>query len=120
MAEIKRKPYREKLISTLYQKEYNKESSNGNVYPSNRILINLVWYSWETDNWNEYSWEKIKVMNFKLTTDPNTWEVVKQVKSVNGRAVDDVSVSSMSIWQFTELLNKKDDILKAIQESPKD
>lgn len=118
MSDTKRKPYREKLISTLYSKEYEKESKNWNSYPSNRILVNLVWYSWETDNWNEYAWEKVKVMNFKLTTDQNTWEVVKQVKSVNGRAVDDVSVSSMSIGQFTELLNDKDKILRAISESP--
>ena len=91
----------------LFSKDYEKVSeSNGEVYPTNRIVVDYVEYSWFYKDKNkknvEYSWNKIEITNFKLTFED--WLVVKKKKVIWNRAVDEKTSVSMSKEQFKDMI----------------
>jgi len=92
----------------LFSKDYEKVSeSTWNVFPTNRIVVDYVEYSWtykDKDKKNvEYAWNKIEVTNFKLTYED--WLVVKKKKVVWNRAVDEKTSVSMTKEQFQDMIN---------------
>ena len=104
----KLKPYKEVLDKVLYSKDYETES-NGKVYPTNRVKVELVDYSWENEiKWEvkPYEWQKVKITNSKLESEDWQNVIKKKVQKTQywDKIVDDESVVRLSPDEFTELL----------------
>ncbi len=104
----KLKPYKEVLDKVLYTKDYETES-NDKTYPTNRIKVELVDFSWEVEvKWEvkEYSWQKVVITNSKLQL--QDWQNVIKQKSIKTsfweKIVNDETQVKITPDEFTELL----------------
>jgi len=100
--------YKETLKEELFSKTYTKLSSDWErEYPVNKVKANLYDYDWEYKNnqtWEnvEYSGEKVKIINTKLTIED--WNYVNAKKVINWRAFNDETQVVMSKENFTDLI----------------
>lgn len=108
MTKIQAKRYTVDSRKNIFSKDYETvNSETGDVFPTNRIVADVVEYSWTYENQNkeniEYSWEKIEIINFKLTLED--WKPIKRKKTVWNYIKDDKTTVSMSKEQFEDLIN---------------
>ncbi|MDQ7009722.1 MAG: hypothetical protein Q9M94_05515 [Candidatus Gracilibacteria bacterium] len=113
MPKIEAKRYTKDEVNTIFSKDYEKTSeSTGNVFPTNRIVVETVKYSgtYEDKDKNNvaYKGEKIEITNFKLTLEDGN--IVKKKKVIGNRAVDEKTAISMSEEQFADLVQGIKDI----------
>lgn len=111
MAETKTKPYKEVLEKELYTNDYETTSESWKTYPTNRIKVQLVNYSWEL---KDYKWEiksyqgqKVIITNSKLETEDWQNVIKKKVLKTSywDKVVDDQTQVKLSPDEFTDLLN---------------
>lgn len=97
-------------IQVISEKVIKTTAKNWKVYPSNRITVEHVPYSWTLDNGTEYSWTKVRIKNQKLTTE--NWETVNKKKVQWKYAVDDKKETDMKLEEFIEMCNDSIENLK--------
>ncbi len=101
------KNHKETLKDTLYSKDFFNVSDDWKEFPKNRVKVWLIDYTWEYKNnsweWQKYEWEKVKISNTKLVTED--WQIVLKKKVVWNKSVDDWTVCTMSLEDFTDMIN---------------
>ena len=110
MSKIEAKRYTKDNVKQLHSKDYEKVSeTTWEVFPSNRIVVEFVEYSWTYEDKNKknvpYNGTKIEITNFKLTLEDGA--IVKKKKIIWNRVTDDKTSVSLSEEQFSDLLQIK-------------
>lgn len=105
------KNHKETIQKTLYQNESYNKADDGKLYPKSRLKVDYITYEWEyldkDNNYQPYSWEKIKLVISKLTL--NQWEVevakkayvTKEWKAIS---VNDSKEITFTVDEFNDLL----------------
>lgn len=114
MAKSNYEEHREEFV-TLFSKDYEKESANGNMYPTNRIVATVVPYSWNTENGVEYEGVKVRIQNQKLTTDMTSWNVQVAQKAINRRVYPDEKKCDVPLEQFLEMLKEVNKEIESVK-----
>lgn len=97
--------YKEVLEKNLFSKDYETTSESGHVYPTNRVKVSLVSYSWEVEvKWEvrPYSGQKIVITNSKLQLQDDQY-VIKQKQVWNYIKNDETQVK-ISVEEFDEII----------------
>jgi len=105
--QTKLKPYKEVVEKVLFSTDYYTQSSNGDKYPTNRVKIEHITYSWQTEiKWEirDYEGEKIVLRNTKLTFNQYQWQVETKKKLVWQYIKDDETLVKYSIDEMKDLL----------------
>ena len=110
MTKVEAKRYTKDNVKQLHSKDYEKTSEKtGEVFPSNRIVVEFVEYSWTYEDKDKnnipYNGKKVEITNFKLTLEDGA--IVKKKKVIWNRAIDDKTSVSLSEEQFNDLLQIK-------------
>lgn len=109
--QVKIKPYKEEVIQNISTKDYTKQSSQGDVIPTNRVKVDLVEYTGEYAQWGKaiaYKGEKIRITLSKLQLQDGQY-VIKQ-KTRGNYIVNDETVLRLTedeASHLAEVLSEK-------------
>lgn len=99
--------YKEKVVDTLYRKDYSTKLEDGREFPTNRIKVEKIEYSGKTEdnlkNEREFSGTKIRISNTKMTLKDG--EPVPKVKIVGNRVVDEATYLVLQEDHLDDLLS---------------